>query len=61
MTPTERIGELIAAALDGSLTANGRALQQAIGEHLGVTPSLVAIDWSVDTRAGVELTIRVPR
>lgn len=61
MTPIERIGEQVAAALNGSLAANGRALQQAVSEHLSVPAHCVDFDWSVDTRYGVELTIRVPR
>jgi hypothetical protein len=59
MTPLERIGELVAAALhDGQL--NSRALQQAIGEHLGIADRNVEIDY-IRFIDRVELRIEVPQ
>ena len=58
MTPIERIGELVAAALLGDL--NGRALQQAISEHLDIQRYAVQIDFNIST-SETEIRIMVPR
>jgi hypothetical protein len=60
MTPTERIGELIANALNATRTLNGAALQQAIGQHLNIPGQFVEVDWTLHSDGSIRLTIEVP-